>query len=77
MTSLGRVWLAAVSVVLAVSLAGAGASRPKCDEGDHSIGFLGVERWPQQRQLLSFQVESVNGPVSQNCSRAPWRVRAD
>lgn len=27
------------------------------------------------RGLLAFTVESDKGPVSQNCSQAPWRVR--
>lgn len=27
------------------------------------------------RHLTAFEVEAQGGPVSQNCSAAPWRVR--
>jgi hypothetical protein len=33
---------------------------------------LGLAR--RGRQLAAFEVEALGGPVSQNCSSAPWRV---
>lgn len=45
--------------------------------GSRSDSFATAQPWQPQhgRHLMAFQVEAYGGPVSQNCSAAPWRVR--
>lgn len=70
-------WLAAVVAVaiFAQSLPGTRASAAQFDDLSGIMTFSGVDGGQQRRALQFFEVESVNGPISQNCSHTPWRVR--
>lgn len=60
--------------VLVFATSGA-AAQTKSNRGDLQLRSLASTG--AARGLLAFTVESDKGPVSQNCSQAPWRVRYD
>lgn len=69
--------LIVVSVaVIAVCSPAAASFIVRLGDYGHLDALSDVGGWPPQRRLQAFQVESLNGPISQNCSTAPWRVRA-
>lgn len=61
--------VAFVASVVLMSVCSAHCHRALIDE--HSQPWIGHNHG---RQLAAFQVEALGGPVSENCSAAPWRV---
>lgn len=64
------------AAVIALCSPAAASSVVRLGDYGHLDALSDASGWQPQRRLQAFQVESLNGPISQNCSTAPWRVTA-